>query len=305
MKNKTLKELIAKDPIVIPGIYDCISARAVELAGYQAALLSSMGVSYSWCGVPDLGLVGADEMLWFASRITDYVDLPLIVSVDNGYDSRGSGVYRTVKRLVKAGASAVMIDDTDGTCGSDRDGNVGLVPEAVWLEKIEAAKDAVQGSECLIIARSMAKPVLGLPEALKRCEAALGAGADLIAVEGLKTLEDAKLTAEKIPGTKMWTDWQPGGAGTAPSLEELKEYGFCLVSLFFTEEASMYGMMDFAMKNLENGNTVYHDQHDFDGLLKPGEDYHKFFAFHKKWLPMENRFLDVKELCELPNFVKE
>lgn len=305
MEKKTLKDLIEKEElVVIPGIYDCISARAVELAGYQAAFLSSTGVSYSWCGMPDLGLVSADEMLWFASRITEYVGLPLIVSAENGYGDSASAVYRTVKRLVKAGAGAVVLDDTDSRRGKDREGCVGLVGEDLWRKKIAAAKRAVEGTQCLVIARSMAKPVLGLEAALRRCEAAVASGAELTAIEGLKNKEDAEMAA-RIPGKKMWMDWQANGKENGPVLKNLKEYGFFLASVSFTEEASMYGMLDFAKKNLINGNTVYHDQHDFDDLLKPGEDYHKFFAFHKTWLPMEKQFLDVKALSELPNFVKE
>ena len=111
--------------------------------------------------------------------------------------------------------------------------------------------------------------------------------------------------ADRIPGRKLWADWNPRSGAPSLGLAELETWGFCLVTVFYTEEASMYGMLDFAKQNLKNGSTVYHDQHDFGGLLKPGEDYHKFFSFHKKWLPMEHQFLDVKELSRLPDFVKE
>ncbi|MCI8578628.1 MAG: isocitrate lyase/PEP mutase family protein [Lachnospiraceae bacterium] len=300
-----LKELIEKGQIVVPGIYDCISARAVELTGFQACFLSDTGVSYSWCGVPDLGLVNAEEMLWFVSRITDYVDLPVVVSAGHGYDGTGSAVYRTVKRMAKAGAAAVLIDDGGSCHGSDRTGSQEVVSQTAWKNKILAAKMAAEGTDCLVIALSMAKDILGFDEAIRRSQMAYDLGVDMVSISGLRTLEDAKFMTHSVPGRKLWMDWDTDSGAFSPDLEELGRQGFCMVTIFYTEEASMYGMLDFAKQNLKNGNTVYHDQHDFDGLLKPGEDYHKFFSFHKKWLPMEERFLDVKELSRLPDFVKE
>lgn len=300
-----LKELMEKGQVIAPGIYDCISARAVELIGFKAGFLSSMGVSYSWCGVPDLGLVNVEEMLWFVSRITDYIPIPLIVSVENGYGDAGSAVYRTVRRMAKAGAGAVILDDTSGYRGRDRKRSSRIVSETVWEGKIVAAKKAVEGTDCLIIAQSMAKNMFGFDQAARRCQMALDLGADVVSIAGLKTTEDAKLMASSVPGRKLWMDWNGDFRMASPDLEQLKDYGFCMVTLYYTEEASMFGMLDFAKQNLKNGNTVYHDQHDFDGLLKPGEDYHKFFSFHKKWLPMEKQFLDVEKLNRLPDFVKE
>ena len=305
MKRTGLKELLEKGQVVVPGIYDCISAQAVNLTGFQAAYLSSRGVAYSWCGTPDLGLVNVEEMLWFISRISDYVDLPLIVSAENGYGDPGSSVYRTIKRMVKAGAGAVILDDTAGYRGGDRNTIPRVVGESVWREKLLAAREAVKGTDSLVIAQSMAKEVLGFEEALSRCRIASELGADVVSIAGLRTAGDAGTMADRIPGRKLWADWNPRSGAPSLGLAELETWGFCLVTVFYTEEASMYGMLDFAKQNLKNGSTVYHDQHDFGGLLKPGEDYHKFFSFHKKWLPMEHQFLEVKELSRLPDFVKE
>lgn len=305
MKRKTLKELIADGPVVIPGIYDCISARAIELAGYQAAFLSSAGVANSWCGLPDIGLITIDEMIWLASRITDYTSLPLVVSIENGYSDSRNATYRAVKRLVKMGVDSVVIDDTDGYRGRDRGDKIRVVPENVWLNKVSAALEAVEGTGCTVIAKSCAKFVYGLETAVDRCRKAGKLNAQVTSIEGLASIREAEIMARSVPGSKMWSDLKAKDRKLVVEPEQISQYGFNLISIYFTEKASVFGMLDFAKQSLKSGDTVYHDQHDFDGIIKPGEDYHKFFSFHKKWLPMEQRFLDVKELSELPDFVKE
>lgn len=303
MKRITLKNLIADRQIFLPGVYDCISARAVEISGYQAMLLSSMGVAYSWCGLPDIGLLNADEILWFASRITDYIKLPLVVSMDFGYQNSNT-IYRTVQRLVKAGVDSVIIDDTDDHCGRDRGSGVSVISEQQWIGRVRAAKEAMSGTDGMVIARTGAKYKMGLAEAEHRCNVAIEAGADMTSIAGLDGIKEARDMAEKVSGNFMWSDLRAKDGQLEATPEELKELRFSLISIYYTEKASMFGMLDFAKQNLKNGNTVYHDQHDFDGMLKLGEDYHKFFSFHKTWVPMEQEFMDVKELCELPDFVK-
>lgn len=295
---------MSEKQIILPGIYDCISARAVELVGFEAAFIGSRDVAYSWCGVPDIGLVNADEVLWLASRIAAYIPFPLVVSIGNGYGGSGM-VYRTVKRLVKAGIDSVILDDTSECCGYDRGTAVKVISEEDWVDKIQAARKAAENTDCLIIAKSCARYQYNLDEAIGRCQKAREAGADVTAVEGLKNIREAQMLADCVGGDKLWSDLHAQDGRLEIDLFAIKNLGFSLISLYYTEEAAMCEMLDFARQNLKNGNTVYHDQHDFDGMLKPGEDYHKFFSFHKTWIPMEKEFLDVKELSALPNFVKD
>lgn len=192
-----------------------------------------------------------------------------------------------------------------GCRGRDRAASVDIVSERDWMCRLYAAKEAAEGTDCMIIAKTSAKYIQGMDSAIRRCKRAGEAGAEVVSIEGLDQMGEARQMAEAFPGDKLWSGLRMQNGSLPAEPKELEQLGFKLVTLFYTEKASMHGMLDFAKNNLKNGNTVYHDQHNFDGLLEPGEDYHKFFSFHKKWVPLEQEFLDVKELCELPNVTGE
>ena len=160
MKERTiiLRELLAEEQVVAPCVFDNISVRAVELAGYKAAVLSGAGLAYSMCGVSDMGLLNAEELLWMTNRLTDYTPLPVIVDAGNGYGESPSAVYLTALRLAKSGAMAITVDDTTGICGTDRSFAADAVPVSVvsfdtYLAKIKAAVKACENTECIVIAK--------------------------------------------------------------------------------------------------------------------------------------------------------
>ena len=92
-KKTTLRELLEKGQVFAPCVFDCISVRCVELAGFKAALLSGGAYAYSMCGVPDMGLLDPNELTWITTRMTDYSPLPIIVDADNGYGETPLNTY--------------------------------------------------------------------------------------------------------------------------------------------------------------------------------------------------------------------
>jgi 2-methylisocitrate lyase-like PEP mutase family enzyme len=300
--NKTtLRALLAQGPVIAPCVYDCISVRCVELAGFKAALLSGGAYAYSMCGVPDMGLLNPEELIWITTRMTDYSPLPIIVDADDGYGESPLNAYRTVDRLAKAGAMAVTIDDSTGIRGFERqfDKNRGahqVVSREAFLSKIKASLEAVKNTDCMVIARTEALvSPLGMEEAIGRCVAARRLGADMTMIIGIKTLEQGRLAAERDPGWKMWPDVGVTDGRSDVEVADIAKLGFNLVTMHYTEKGAMFGMLDYGKRTIKDQNTVYIDEHDFDGWL-PGKDHHVLLAFWKKWMPMEDDLNDLTKV---------
>jgi 2-methylisocitrate lyase-like PEP mutase family enzyme len=170
-----------------PGCWDGLSALLIEQAGFQAAFLTGGGLAMARFGRPDMGLVDAGEVEQTIAVIRDRVALPLIVDGDTGFGN-ALNMQRTIRRFERAGASAIQIEDqlAPKRCGHMSGKAVVSTAEAVG--KLKAALDARE--HALIIARTDAVSVEGFDAALDRAEAYLDAGADLIFVEGPRTLED-------------------------------------------------------------------------------------------------------------------
>jgi methylisocitrate lyase len=297
----TLRELLQRGQVLAPCVYDCISVRCVELVGFKAALLSGGAYAYSMCGVPDMGLLNPEELVWITTRMTDYSSLPIIVDADDGYGESPLNTYRTVERLAKAGAMAVTIDDSTGIRGFERqfnqhEGPHQVVPREVFLSKIKAAVAAVENTDCMVIARTAALvSPLGMQEAIDRCVAARALGPEMTLIIGLKTLEQAKLVAERDPGWKMWPDIGVTSGRADVDVADIAKLGFNLVTMHYTEKGAMFGMLDYGLRTRRDQNTVYIDEHDFDGWL-PGKDHHVLLAYWKKWLPLEDQLNDLTDV---------
>jgi methylisocitrate lyase len=323
-KKVTLRKLLEQGQVFAPCVYDCLSLRCVELAGFKAALLSGGAYAYSMCGVPDMGLLNPDELVWITTRMTDTSPLPIIVDADDGYGESPLTTYRTVMRLAKAGAMAVTIDDSTGIRGwerqfSENEGPHQVVSREIFLAKIRAAVEAVKNTDCIVIARTealisqhgMEEPTerfgsshsflvttpsqAGIKEAIARCLAARELGVEMTLVIGLKTIEQGKLVAEQDPGWKMWPDVGVTDGRSDVDLADIAKLGFNLVTMHYTEKGAMFGMLDYGMRAIKDQNTVYVDEHDLDGWL-PAKDHHVLLAYWKKWMPMEDEFNDLTEV---------
>jgi 2-methylisocitrate lyase-like PEP mutase family enzyme len=193
------RELLRRDGMVVaPGAYDCITARLIERAGFEAVYMTGAGTAAT-LGYPDFGLVTMSEMVANAGRIAAAVAVPVIADADTGYGNE-LNVVRTVRAYEAAGIAGIHIEDQGfpKKCGHLDDKEI--VPREDWLAKIRAAAAARRDPEFLVIARTDARAVAGFDEAVARANAAFEAGADMAFVEAPQTIEELALVPRRVKG---------------------------------------------------------------------------------------------------------
>src|SRR3984957_14834208 len=194
-----LRELLTHDGIIAaPGAYDCITARMIEQAGFSAVYMTGAGTAAA-LGYPDYGLVTMSEMVENAGRIAAAVKIPVIADADTGYGSE-LNVVRTVREYEQRGVVGIHIEDQGfpKKCGHLE--NKAIVPLEDYLAKIRAAASAKRDRDFLIIARTDARAVLGFEEAIRRANASLDAGADMVFVEAPESLEEVGALPRLVHG---------------------------------------------------------------------------------------------------------
>ena len=198
-KAGRLRELMRQDGMVVaPGAYDCITARMIDQAGFSAVYMTGAGTAAA-LGYPDYGLVTMSEMVENAGRIAAAVNVPVIADADTGYGSE-LNVVRTVREYEQRGVAGIHIEDQGfpKKCGHLE--NKAIVPLEDYLAKIRAAASAKRDREFLIIARTDARAVLGFEEAIRRANASLDAGADMVFVEAPESLEEVAAVPRLVHG---------------------------------------------------------------------------------------------------------
>ncbi|ACS58238.1 carboxyphosphonoenolpyruvate phosphonomutase [Rhizobium leguminosarum bv. trifolii WSM1325] len=297
------RDLVSRKQVFTPCVWDCYSAKAAEMAGFEAILLSGASLGFSMSGVPDLGLHNQEELVYATDRIADYSPLPLVIDADDGFGDVVQ-TFRTCYRLAKAGAGAILIEDTPNERGYARfgrameaatlagkvDGNVPheVVSQELWLAKIKASIEACQGTDCVVIARTESKLEKGLDDAIERCVRAAALGAEMTYVHGLRTLEECRKVAKELPGWKMFGDVATVNGVPFVRLEEIEALGFNLVTMHYLEKGSMYGMMDYGRHVFKDRSTRYADEHSMGGMT-PAEQKASLER-DSGWLDAEDRW---------------
>ena len=197
--STTVKSVLERSgSLVFPGIYDTLSAKLAERAGFELAFVSGYAVSATSIGEPDVGLLTQSEVIDRARRICGSVGIPIIVDADTGYGNP-LNVVRTVRELIAAGAAGCFLEDQvwPKRCGHMRGKRV--VPRDEYLGKVRAAVDARGDSDFFIVARTDAIADGGLDEALARAEHARAAGADATFIEAPRTREELVEVGRRAP----------------------------------------------------------------------------------------------------------
>ncbi len=213
--------LAAEKPLQVPGAICAYHAILAERSGYRAIYLSGGGVAAGSLGVPDLGISSLDDVLTDVRRITDASSLPLLVDVDTGFGASAFNVARTVKSLIKFGAAAMHIEDQVGAKRCGHRPNKELVSKAEMVDRIKAAVDARTDPNFVIMARTDALAVEGLPAAIDRARACVEAGADMIFPEAITDLAMYRQFAEAV-GVPVLANITEFGATPLYTLDELR-----------------------------------------------------------------------------------
>lgn len=218
-----LKARLSRSEItVIPGIYDALSALIAEQAEMEAVFLSGSAVSYSQLGRPDVGLVTMSEMVDACARITDRIDIPVLVDVDSGFGNAAHAA-RTIRVLEQVGAAAVQIEDQLPVKRvSDLRGRP-LVGPDVMVDKIKAMTDARHSETTLISARSDAPASESLDKTIERISLYREAGADILFAEGLTQESEVSEIVKAANGVPVLFNLLRGDTAlkSAPQLEAL------------------------------------------------------------------------------------
>lgn len=186
------------EPLVVPGVHDALSAKLAERAGFGALFISGFGLSASLLGEPDFGFVGMPEVLDAAERVVRATRVPVFVDVDTGYGN-AFHVEKVVQGLVARGAAGCFLEDQEWPkrCGHMEQKRVVDVEQ--YLPKLRAAVAARGDRDFLVTARTDARAVLGLPEAIRRGRLYADSGADVVFVEAPQSIDEMREIREAIP----------------------------------------------------------------------------------------------------------
>jgi 2-methylisocitrate lyase-like PEP mutase family enzyme len=249
-KTEEFRDLMRQDEMIIaPGAYDCITARLIEQAGFEAVYMTGAGTAAT-LGYPDYGLVTMSEMADNAGRIAEAVSVPVIADADTGYGNE-LNVVRTVREYERRGVAGIHIEDQGFPKKCGHLDNKVLIPLEDYLAKIRAAASAKRDPNFLIIARTDARAILGFEEAIRRANAALEAGADMAFVEAPQTLEEVAAVPRQVKGPCLLNVvWR--GKTPDVSLDDAQGMGYKLAilpALLFTE---VIGLCDRLLQELKH-----------------------------------------------------
>ena len=180
-----------KGVVLAPGVYNALFAKAVEHTGFDAVYITGFGTAARY-GYPDVGLITQTEMVQNLKHICRATTIPVIADADTGYGNI-INVRRTVREYERAGVAGFHLEDQvfPKKCGF-MEGKA-VIPLEEHTQKIRAALDARRDSETVIIARTDALAPNGWEDALARARAYREAGADLVFVDGIRTLEELEI----------------------------------------------------------------------------------------------------------------
>ncbi|HEX9843044.1 MAG TPA: oxaloacetate decarboxylase [bacterium] len=249
-----LRGLLAQDaPVVAPGVFDGLSARLVERAGFAAVYASGGAIARSM-SLPDLGLLSMSEVLARLATIVEAVDVPVIADADTGYGN-ALNTQRAVRAFCGAGVAALHLEDQDfpKRCGHYDD--KALISAGEMAGKLRAARDAA-GDGLVLIARTDALAVEGLDAAVERAAVYAEAGADVIFVEAPTSEEQIARIAQRVPQPKLVNMFQGGKTPLVP-LPRLAALGYKIVIIPSDLQRAAIGAMQAVLGAIaRDGNSA-------------------------------------------------
>lgn len=224
----SLKALISRGEIVMaPGAPDPLTARLVEQAGFPAVYMTGFGATASHLGLPDLGLMSQTEMTTHARNMARVVSIPIIADADTGYGGPAN-IDRTVREYMQAGVAAIHLEDQQQPKRCGQLAGIKLIPAEENVRRLKCALAARDSGKLLIIARTDALPASGAEEAIRRANMYRDAGADLVFVDGIKSIRDIETVARHVEGPKV-VSIVDGNETTELTADHLGQMGFQVV----------------------------------------------------------------------------
>ncbi|MGH6931468.1 MAG: isocitrate lyase/PEP mutase family protein [Dongiaceae bacterium] len=230
MKRTTGFRLLIEAPeiLVLPGAHDALTIRLAEQAGFQAVTCGGYAATASLLGAPDVAQLTMTEMAEMYARLCDATELPLFADADTGYGN-ATNVARTVRAFERAGVAGLFIEDqvAPKRCGHTEGKRV--IPPVEMVAKLKAALDARVDADLIVCARTDARAVHGLDEAIARCQLYREAGADLLFVDAPLSVEELRRVCSEIDGPTFANMIEGGKTPILPA-RQLEEMGFAAVT---------------------------------------------------------------------------
>lgn len=288
MENKStasLKEQLEDKNkiIVLPGVYDALSARIAEQIGFEAIFQTGYGSSAALLGMPDFGLLNAGETFDNARRIIRAVSVPVLVDIDTGYGNP-LNVWRLVRELESLGAAGIFLEDQvwPKRCGHMVGKDV--IPKNEYLPKLKAALEARESNNFIVVARTDARAPIDLDEAIERGKAYRKVGADIIFVEAPKSVEELKKVADEIDAPLVANMIEDGVTPNLPAHELLKlGYRVAVFPLSALYSAT-YAMREVMTELKKTGTTK-----ETRKFMTTFEDFNRFVDLGK-FMDLEKRY---------------
>jgi carboxyvinyl-carboxyphosphonate phosphorylmutase len=256
-KQSLRHQIRARDRIIVmPGVFDALSARIAQHVSFDAMFQTGYGSSASLLGMPDFGFLNAGETVDNARRIIRAVDLPVIVDADTGYGNPLS-VWRLVRDLESMGAAGLFLEDQvwPKRCGHMR--GKSIIPTNDYILKLEAALDARKSKDFIIVARTDARASRGLDEAINRGKTYFKAGADAIFIEAPTSTKELSRIANEIDAPLVANMIEEGVTPTL-SAQQLFQIGYN-IALFPLSAlyAATYAMLKVFSELKKTGTTEH------------------------------------------------
>jgi 2-methylisocitrate lyase-like PEP mutase family enzyme len=287
MADARLRQMLEQRRFVVaPGVFDMISAMLAERVGFDAVYASGYWLTASYLGIPDAGIATYTNMLDRVSKVVEKSTVPVIADADTGFGGL-LNVRHTVIGYEKAGVSAIQIEDQEfpKKCGHTPYRRV--VPIAEMVAKIQVAVDARQDPDMLVIARTDARTGYGYDEALRRGQAYAEAGADIVFVESLQSIEEMRAACADVPAPMM-ANMSDGGRTPIRPASELAEIGYACAIWPALAALSASSAIEKAYLNLKSTGTSLSP----DVPLFSFDEFCRMVGFGEVW-EFEERWKDV------------
>ena len=284
-KGARLRELIAKGPVMMPGVPNAAMARQVEQAGFEAVYISGAGMANATAGVPDIGLLTLTEVAQLAGYVANAVEIPAIVDADTGFGG-AENVARTVRKLERAGLAGCHIEDQEFPKRCGHLAGKDLVDVDEMVGKIKAAVAVRRDPNFMIIARTDARAVEDFDRTISRAQHYLEAGADAIFPEALQSEEEFRDFAKEID-LPLLANMTEFGKSPLLSFQDLAELGYRMV--IFPMSAFRVAMKASAefLRGLRKSGT----QKKWIDEMQTRQELYELLDYDptaEKWLPLSN-----------------
>lgn len=258
----------ADKPVQLPVAHDALTARLIELAGFDAYQIGGYALSGATHAIPDVDLEKFGEKKFSVDWIMQASPLPVLVDIDDGYGDV-KNVTRTVQEYIRLGASAMFMEDQKPPkkCGHMDDKKVIETP--LMVQKIKAAIAARGRNDFFILARTDAIDPEGLDNAIDRGKQYLDAGADGIYLEGPKTIEDLEKIGKAVKGMPLATSILEDG-GKTPWIppKDLGEMGFSMILYPTSVIFRVAHTIQQALQHLKQGKPIHGGAVNMDEFMQ-------------------------------------